>query len=94
MLTIQKGTNAFYVGESQENATAIIHFKPSKDGEIIANSTFVDPSLRGQGVAKKLLDRLVDYARENNVKIRPTCSYVVDAFERFDAYDDVKVEKR
>lgn len=58
---------------------------------MVMDHTFVSPDLRGQGVAKKLLDRAADYAREKDFKMEPICSYVVTAFERYDEYDDVKV---
>ena len=58
----------------------------------MANSTFVDPSLRGQGIAKRLLDKLADFARENDLKIRPLCSYVVKAFEKSKEYGDVALK--
>ena len=78
-------------------------FQNKKDGETLAEitwtmlgdvmaveHTFVSPTLRGKGVAKKLLDRTAEYAREHDYKIEPICSYVVTAFERYDEYNDVK----
>ncbi|MFU8786186.1 MAG: GNAT family N-acetyltransferase [Candidatus Izemoplasmataceae bacterium] len=91
MNEIKSGDKMFYIGESETEAVARIHYKVESDKVIIANSTFVDPSLRGQQIAKKLLDRLADFARENNLKIKPTCSYVVTAFERYKEYEDVKL---
>ena len=38
---------------------------------VVADHTFVDPSLRGQGVAGKLLDALVEDMAEQNKKIKP-----------------------
>ena len=58
---------------------------------MVMDHTFVSPDLRGQGVAKKLLDRAAAYAREKNFKMEPICSYVVTAFERYDDYNDLKV---
>ena len=58
---------------------------------MVMDDTFVSPDLRGQGVAKKNLDRASDYAREQELKMEPVCSYVVTAFERYKDYDDVKV---
>lgn len=58
---------------------------------MVVEHTFVDPSLRGQGIAKNLLDRTAEYARENQYRIEPVCSYVVTAFERSNEYDDLKV---
>lgn len=78
-------------------------FQYEEDGELLAdiswvqndnimtmNHTVVSPKLQGQGVAKKLLDRAADYARENNYKMEAVCSYVVASFQKSDAYNDVK----
>ena len=79
-------------------------FRNIQDGKVIAeiswtmlsdvmvmDHTFVSPDLRGQGVAKKLLDRAAEYAREKSFKMEPICSYVVTAFERYDDYNDLQV---
>ncbi|MDW0110141.1 GNAT family N-acetyltransferase [Sporosarcina aquimarina] len=57
---------------------------------MVMDHTFVSEELRGGGVAKKLLDRAADYAREHNYKMEAVCSYVVTAFNRYDEYNDVK----
>lgn len=57
---------------------------------MVMDHTFVSDKLRGQGVAKKLLDTAATYARENSLKMEPVCSYVVSAFNKSDEYDDIK----
>ncbi|MDN4606360.1 GNAT family N-acetyltransferase [Sporosarcina highlanderae] len=57
---------------------------------MVMDHTYVSESLRGQGVAKKLLDRAAVYARDKGYKMEAVCSYVVTAFERYKEYDDVK----
>lgn len=47
-----------------------------------ANHTFVDKAYGGQGIAKKLLDCVVENARKNDAKIKAVCSYVVHEFEK------------
>lgn len=61
------------------------------DGIMHMNHTYVSDQLRGQGVAKRLLDTAAHYARENSLKMNPICSYVVAAFEKSDEYNDVKM---
>ncbi len=61
-----------------------------RNGIMDMTHTYVSDVLRGQGVAKKLLDQAADYARENHYKMNPICSYVVAAFEKSKSYDDVK----
>ena len=56
---------------------------------IVADHTWVDSSLRGQGVAKQMLDALVAFAREKQLKIVPQCSYVDVMFRRDPSFSDV-----
>ena len=58
---------------------------------MVVEHTFVNENMRNQGLAKKLVDRAVEYARDNEYKIEPVCSYVATVFERYDEYEDVKV---
>lgn len=91
-MTIQKGDQRFYIENDRGDTVAFIEYSFDDARTLIANSTFVDPSLRGQGVAKELLDHLARFARENGYRVRPLCSYVVKAFEQSDAYDDIKIQ--
>ncbi|MBW9235511.1 N-acetyltransferase, partial [Leptospira santarosai] len=64
----------FQYKELGHDAYAFVHEKDGKTlGEItwtllgdvmVMDHTFVSPSLRGQGVAKQLLDRSANFARE------------------------------
>jgi len=45
--------------------------------------TEVKPEFKGHGFAKLLLDELVAYARDNNLKIVPLCPYVHSQFRRY-----------
>ncbi len=52
--------------------------------------TEVTDELKGQGIASKLLSTMVNYARENKLKVIPLCVYVKAQFERhLDQYMDV-----
>lgn len=51
--------------------------------------TVVDKKYGGQGLAGKLLDKVVAAARENNKKILPICSYAVKKFDEDEKYKDV-----
>lgn len=52
------------------------------------NGVVVDPKFRNRGLAKDLLEESVAYAKKNNLKIIPRCSYVVKAFDR-GGYEDI-----
>jgi predicted GNAT family acetyltransferase len=52
--------------------------------------TEVDDEYSGRGFAKLLMERLVSYARENDLKIVPLCPYVHAQFKRHpEEYNDV-----
>lgn len=72
-------------GEIQliENGKRIgeISYDILEDGSLSAYHTGVDPEQQGRGLGYKLLNHLVEYARENNKKIVPVCSFVVRNFE-------------
>lgn len=88
METIKHEEGIFFI-ENEGRRVAEITYVPAGDGKINANHTYVSAELRGGGVAGKLLDALADYARENGLKIIPSCSYVVTRFSHGNKYDDV-----
>ena len=65
---IKQGNQRFYVGEDENNAQAVITFKSVDNNEIDINHIGVADELGGQGLGKKLVYKVVDYARENNLK--------------------------
>ena len=50
------------------------------------NHTFVDASLRGQGIAGKLMIEFADELDKRGLKAVPTCSYAVGWFEKHPEY--------
>jgi len=88
-MEIKKGTNSFYIGESEENPLAIITYVPSGENRIIADHTYVSGQLSGQGVGKLLLHELAEWARKENKKIIPRCSFVKAQMEKNKEYHDL-----
>ncbi|WP_188455142.1 GNAT family N-acetyltransferase [Virgibacillus oceani] len=89
MVTIRKGENKFFVGENEKDPLAEITFVPSDNDKIIIEHTFVSEDLRGEGVAGKLVEKAVNYARDEGKKIIPECSYAKKKMENTPAYHDV-----
>ncbi|MFM9414084.1 GNAT family N-acetyltransferase [Peptococcus simiae] len=88
--TIHFDHNRFYIGDRADQAQAYLDIEPAGDGVVRATHTVVDESMRGQGVAGKLLEALVNHAREEGWQIVPVCSYVQRAFDKDpDQYGDV-----
>ena len=64
------------------------------DGEnvLIFDHTYVPFSLRGQNIAAKIVGYALDYARENNYKVIPSCSYVGAFIKKNKNYIDLVEE--
>ena len=65
----------FYV--ETEKGKASLNYEPEGKGVLNFHHTFVPPELRGQGVGEQMVKAGFEYATQNNLKINPTCPYVV-----------------
>lgn len=52
---------------------------------VVADHTFVPRAFRGQGIAERMVERLVADARAKETKITPTCWFVAGEFRRHGA---------
>lgn len=77
-----------YVG-SLDAPDAQMTFSRAGEGMIIIDHTEVSDRLRGQGVGRKLLDRLVTFARENQLKVIPLCPFAKSVFDKDASIGDV-----
>lgn len=93
MHTIKKAENKFYIGEDVKEPIAEITFNRSSGNKIVVDHTYVSDELRGQGIAGKLVDQVVSYAREQNKKIIPLCPYVKRKLEDTEEYHDIIAEQ-
>lgn len=80
--------NRFYFDDTDGENLAEITMSPAGTFKII-DHTWVDDSLRGQGIAAKLVKRVVDDAREKGYKILPLCPFAKGEFDRKPEYHDV-----
>lgn len=77
-----KSEGRIYKEDENGETIAEITYKPVSDDVVDADHTFVDPSLRGQGIAEKLVESLVEQMESEGKKIKPGCPYVEKLFER------------
>lgn len=74
--------NRIYAEDGEGKVIAEVTFPAEGESSVCLDHTFVDNSLRGQGVAGKLIEEVVTFAQKNGKKIRPQCSYAVDWFNK------------
>jgi len=82
----------FYIEEKEKILGELVYTIRSADN-IVIEHTEVDPSLEGKGVGKQLVEAVVSYARANNIKIVPVCSFAKTQFKRVREWQDVLVNR-
>ena len=85
------GDGAFYLfANDQIAAKMLVGVFPAK-----LNVYHTEAMIEGKGYAKKLLETMVAYAREHNLKVIPYCPYVQAQFKRHpDQYADIWNQER
>ena len=78
-----------YLLDEDGKLVAEVTFPAESETTANLNHTFVDVSLRGQGIADQLLRAAADRLRGKGKRIVPTCSYAVKWFEKNSGYADL-----
>lgn len=74
--------HAIVLRNDEGDMIAEITYKDTEDSQVVeADHTYTAAELRGQGIAGKLLDELVEDMKKQDKKILPTCPYVVRKFD-------------
>lgn len=82
------GKGKFYM----EDVTGIISelsYNIPENGVLNIDHTETRIEFKGKGLASRLVKKSVDYARENNFKLVPGCSFAKTHFDRHKEYKDV-----
>lgn len=82
-------TNRIYACDEKGELIAEVTFPFVSDHVVNINHTFVHDSLRGQGVANKLLIEVANKLKLENIKAQATCSYAKQWFEKNVEYSDI-----
>lgn len=59
------------------------------DSMLIVDHTDVEDQFRGQGIGRQLLDALVAFAREREIKVIPLCPFSKSVFDKDQSIHDV-----
>ena len=68
---------------------AEITFPNINEHTVNINHTFVDPSLRGQGIAGQLMKEATEEIRSQHKHAIPTCSYAIKWFQEHPEEQDI-----
>ena len=78
----------FYIGEENHHL-AEMAYTWAGETMLIIDHTTVEDELRGQSVGRKLLDQVVDMARQKNIQIIPLCPFAKSVFDKDPSICDV-----
>ena len=80
MIDFQREADRIFYQDENGNLLAEVTF-PEIDGVATIDHTFVDASLRGQGIASMLVEAAAAQIRESGRPLRATCSYAAKWLE-------------
>lgn len=81
-MEIREGHNKFYINDEQGKQIAEIVFVPTGENLAIIEHTDVDESLKGQGIGKQLVAKVVEKMRREKRKIIPLCPFAKHEFDK------------
>jgi len=91
MMKIQRDEHgqrgAFYIEEGGEWIAELTYVK--NNGTMTIDHTEIDEKLRGEGIGQDLVKAAVEYARENDLKIKADCPYAKKVIERTPEFQSV-----
>jgi predicted GNAT family acetyltransferase len=82
-------TGSFYVEEDGSRVAEMKYLV--KDGVMNIYHTEVDPKMQGQNIGFKLVQAGVNFARQGQLKVLPTCTFAKSVFERTKDFQDVLI---
>lgn len=93
-MEMKAANNEFYIEESGQVIARIEFEQSEQNGQSVLEiqHTNVYEGNNGRGLGKQLVNKVVEYAREENKLILPTCSYAKKVLESSDEYKDLLVK--
>lgn len=85
----QKG---FALATENDKKAGTMTYSIAGEHQIIIDHTEVDPAFGGQDVGKKMLLKIVEMAREKDIKIIPLCRFANAMFQKMPEIRDVLKE--
>jgi hypothetical protein len=79
---------AFFIEQNGEIVAEMTYVWTGKNG-ISIDHTNVDEKLKGQGAGKQLVNKAIEFAQENGIKITPLCPFAKSVFDKEIVFRDV-----
>ncbi|WP_262710110.1 GNAT family N-acetyltransferase [Aequorivita sinensis] len=89
-ITIKELDNKGYaMAREGDERAGLMTYSVAGDNHIIIDHTEVDPKFKGKNIGKQLLYKIVEMAREKDIKITPLCPFAAAMFKKLEDIQDV-----
>lgn len=89
MMNFIYSPNKIFLLDKSNKTIAEVTFPDVDENTVNINHTYVDDSLRGQGIAGKLMKAVAEQLQAQNKKAVLTCSFAIRWFERNPEYSNL-----
>jgi predicted GNAT family acetyltransferase len=87
-LELNDKNGSFYVSVNGQSEAKLTFVFAGTD-KIIIDHTEVNSGNNGKGFGKKMVVKVIEFAREKNIKIIPLCPFVKSVFDKNPEFRDV-----
>jgi predicted GNAT family acetyltransferase len=86
---IESESKGMSLAKENDNQVGSMTYSIAGPELIIIDHTEVDPAYNGKGVGKQMLYKIVEMARQKNIKIIPLCPFAASLFRKLEEIKDV-----
>ena len=85
----EQNNKGFAIANENSKKAGLMTYSIPDSNFIIIDHTEVNPDFKGKGVGKEMLYKIVNMARNKNLKILPLCPFANAMFKKLDNINDV-----
>lgn len=89
ILLNEESNKGFAIAREDNKRAGMMSYSIAGSELIIIDHTDVDPQFNGKGIGKQMLYKIVEMAREKNIKIIPLCPFAAATFKKSEDIKDV-----
>ncbi len=78
----ETGSKGAFAAYEENKKIGEMSYSVAGTDKIIIDHTEVDPEQKGKSIGKILLKKVVEHARENNLKVIPLCPFAKAMFDK------------
>ena len=85
----ERDNKGFAMAREENKRAGMMTYSIAGTNHIIIDHTEVEPEFKGKSVGKQMLYKIVEMAKEKNIKITPICPFANSMFKKLTDIQDV-----